>query len=89
MPATAGPAWEVDGGGGGIDRAGPISRDIARTVAVTLLTLTPENAAAASCFITGAACGRYGRLAIRKAETDGWDCAGRALDRGSEGPPSR
>ena len=46
VPATAGPAWEVGGGGVGIDRAGArYLEDMARTVAVTLLTLTPENAA--------------------------------------------
>ena len=45
MPATAGPAWEVGGGGVGINRAGArYLEDMARTVAVTLLTLTPENA---------------------------------------------
>ena len=45
VPATAGPAWEVGGGGVGIDRAGArYLEDMARTVAVTLLTLTPENA---------------------------------------------
>ena len=46
VPATAGPAWEVGGGEGGINRAGArYLEDMARTVAVTLLTLTPENAA--------------------------------------------
>ena len=45
LPATAGPAWEVGGSGVGIDRAGArYLEDMARTVAVTLLTLTPENA---------------------------------------------
>ncbi len=45
VPATAGPAWEVGGGGVGIDRAGArYLEDMARTAAVTLLTLTPENA---------------------------------------------
>ena len=45
VPATSGPAWEVGGGGVGIDRAGArYLEDMARTVAVTLLTLTPENA---------------------------------------------
>ena len=46
VPATAGPSWEVGGGGVGTTRAGAqYLEDMARTVAVTLLTLTPENAA--------------------------------------------
>ncbi len=46
MPATAGPAWELGSGGAGEGRAGArYLEDMARTVAVTLLTLTPENAA--------------------------------------------
>ena len=45
VPAVSGPNWEVGGGGVGIDRAGArYLEDMARTVAVTLLTLTPENA---------------------------------------------
>ena len=41
MPAVTGPAWEVGAG-----RAGArYLEDMARTAAVTLLTLTPENAA--------------------------------------------
>ncbi len=45
VPAVAGPAWEVGGGGVGMNRAGArYLEDMARTVAVTLLTLTPENA---------------------------------------------
>ena len=41
VPAVTGPAWEVGGG-----RAGArYLEDMARTAAVTLLTLTPENAA--------------------------------------------
>ncbi len=45
MPATAGASWEVGGGGVGINQAGArYLEDMARTVAVTLLTLTPENA---------------------------------------------
>ena len=41
VPAITGPAWEVGGG-----RAGArYLEDMARTAAVTLLTLTPENAA--------------------------------------------
>ena len=40
VPAVAGPAWEVGGG-----RAGSrYLEDMGRTIAVTLLTLTPENA---------------------------------------------
>ena len=40
LPAVSGPTWEVGGG-----RAGArYLEDMARTVAVTLLTLTPENA---------------------------------------------
>ena len=40
VPAVTGPAWEVGGG-----RAGArYLEDMARTAAVTLLTLTPENA---------------------------------------------
>ena len=46
VPATAGPAWEIGGGGAGTGLAGArYLEDMARTVAVTLLTLTPENAA--------------------------------------------
>ena len=46
VPAASGPAWEVGGGGVGAGRAGSrYLEDMARTVAVTLLTLTPENAA--------------------------------------------
>ena len=45
VPAATGPAWEVGGGGVGVTRAGArYLEDMARTVAVTLLTLTPENA---------------------------------------------
>ena len=41
VPAVTGPAWEVGGG-----RAGArYLEDMARTAAVTLLTVTPENAA--------------------------------------------
>ena len=40
VPAVAGPAWEVGSGGTGARYL----EDMARTVAVTLLTLTPENA---------------------------------------------
>ena len=41
VPAVSGPVWEVGGG-----RAGArYLEDMARTAAVTLLTLTPENAA--------------------------------------------
>ena len=46
VPATAGPAWEIAGGGAGTGLARTrYLEDMARTVAVTLLTLTPENAA--------------------------------------------
>ena len=46
VPAASGANWEVGGGGVGITRAGArYLEDMARTVAVTLLTLTPENAA--------------------------------------------
>ena len=44
VPATAGPSWAV---GGGAMQGGAGARyleDMARTAAVTLLTLTPENA---------------------------------------------
>ena len=45
VPAASGLSWEVGGNGVGIDRAGArYLEDMARTVAVTLLTLTPENA---------------------------------------------
>ena len=40
VPATAGPAWEVGSRGTGARYL----EDMARTVSVTLLTLTPENA---------------------------------------------
>ncbi len=46
LPAAAGPSWAVGGSGAGEGRAGArYLEDMARTVAVTLLTLTPENAA--------------------------------------------
>ena len=46
LPAASGPAWEVGGSEAGIGPAGTrYLEDMARTVAVTLLTLTPENAA--------------------------------------------
>ena len=46
VPAAAGRAWEIAGGGAGTGLAGArYLEDMARTVAVTLLTLTPENAA--------------------------------------------
>ena len=46
VPAVSGPSWAVGGSGAGIERAGArYLEDMARTVAVTLLTLTPENAA--------------------------------------------
>ena len=41
VPATAGPSWEVGSRGAGARYL----EDMARTVTVTLLTLTPENAA--------------------------------------------
>ena len=45
VPATAGPAWEIAAGGAGAGLAGArYLEDMARTAAVTLLTLTPENA---------------------------------------------
>ena len=40
VPAVAGPGWEVGGGRAGLRYL----EDMGRTVAVTLLTLTPENA---------------------------------------------
>ena len=46
VPAAGGPSWEVGGSGAGMGPAGArYLEDMARTVAVTLLTLTPENAA--------------------------------------------
>ncbi len=46
VPAAAGPSWAVGGSGPGEGRAGArYLEDMARTAAVTLLTLTPENAA--------------------------------------------
>ena len=45
MPAAGGPAWEIGGGAAGSGQAGArYLEDMARTAAVTLLTLTPENA---------------------------------------------
>ena len=45
VPAVSGPALEVGGSGAGAGLAGArYLEDMARTVAVTLLTLTPENA---------------------------------------------
>ena len=46
VPAAAGPAWKVGGSAAGEGLAGArYLEDMARTAAVTLLTLTPENAA--------------------------------------------
>ena len=46
VPAAGGPSWEVGGGAAGAGMAGArYLEDMARTAAVTLLTLTPENAA--------------------------------------------
>ena len=46
VPAAAGPAWAVGGSAAGEGPAGArYLEDMARTMAVTLLTLTPENAA--------------------------------------------
>ena len=45
VPAASGPAWEVGGSAAGVGWAGArYLEDMARTVAVMLLTLTPENA---------------------------------------------
>ena len=45
LPAAAGPEWRVGGSGTGLGPAATrYLEDMARTVAVTLLTLTPENA---------------------------------------------
>ena len=45
LPAAAGPEWRVGGSGAGMGPAAArYLEDMARTVAVTLLTLTPENA---------------------------------------------
>ena len=45
LPAAAGPSWAVGGSGAGLGPAATrYLEDMARTVAVTLLTLTPENA---------------------------------------------
>ena len=45
VPAVSGPSWEVGGGAEGSGLAGArYLEDMARTAAVTLLTLTPENA---------------------------------------------
>ena len=45
VPAVSGPNWEVGGDGVGIGPAGTrYLEDMTSTVAVTLLTLTPENA---------------------------------------------
>ena len=45
VPAVSGPAWAVGGGSLGGRAGARYLEDMARTVAVTLLTLTPENAA--------------------------------------------
>ena len=58
VPSVTGPAWEVGGG-----RAGArYLEDMARTAAVTLLTLTPENAAR-HCHVNSVAFGTAGALA--------------------------
>ena len=45
VPAVAGPAWAVGGSGMQGPSGARYLEDMARTAAVTLLTLTPENAA--------------------------------------------
>ena len=95
VPATAGPSWEVGGGGVGIDRAGArYLEDMARTVAVTLLTLTPENAAhvrrAAARLSHASARGAIGAwVEAEAARMAGRDLASAFYPTGIEADPAR
>ena len=95
VPAVSGPAWEVGGGGVGINRAGArYLEDMARTVAVTLLTLTPENAAhvrlAAARMSHASARGAVGAwVEAEAARMAGRDMASAFYPTGIEADPAR
>ena len=92
VPAVSGPAWEVGGG------AGPAGarylEDMARTVAVTLLTLTPENAghvrAAAARLAPASARGAIGAwVEAEAARMAGRDLASAFYPAAIEADPAR
>ena len=95
VPATAGPAWEVGGAGAGAGLAGArYLEDMARTVAVTLLTLTPENAAhvrlAAARMSHASARGAIGAwVEAEAARMAGRDLASAFYPTGIEADPAR
>ena len=95
VPATSGPAWEVGGGGAGTGLArARYLEDMARTVAVTLLTLTPENAAhvrlAAARLAHASARGAIGAwVEAEAARMAGRDMASAFYPAGIEADPAR
>ena len=94
VPAATGPAWAV-GGGTAEGRAGQrYLEDMARTVAVTLLTLTPENAghvrAAAARMSHASARGAIGAwVEAEAARMAGRDLASAFYPSGIEADPAR
>ena len=92
---TAGPAWEVGGSAAGAGRAGArYLEDMARTVAVTLLTLTPENAShvrlAAARMSHASARGAIGAwVEAEAARMAGHDMASAFYPTGIEADPER
>ena len=95
VPAVSGPALEVGGSGVGIDPAGTrYLEDMARTVAVTLLTLTPENAGhvrlAAARLSHASARGAIGAwVEAEAARMAGRDMASAFYPTGIEADPAR
>ena len=95
VPATAGPAWEIGGSGAGVGPAGArYLEDVARTVAVTLLTLTPENAShvrrAAARLAHASARGAIGAwVEAEAARMAGRDMASAFYPTGIEADPGR
>ena len=95
VPAVAGPSWAVGGGRAGIGAAGArYLEDMARTVAVTLLTLTPENAVhvrgAAARLAHASARGAIGAwVEAEAARMAGRDMASAFYPTGIEADPER
>ena len=95
VPAISGPAWEVGGGEVATNRAGArYLEDMARTAAVTLLTLTPENAAhvrrAAARMSHASARGAIGAwVEAEAARMAGRDMASAFYPAGIEADPAR
>ena len=95
VPAATGPAWAVGGGAAGSGMAGTrYLEDMARTAAVTLLTLTPENAAhvrlAAARMSHASARGAIGAwVEAEAARMAGRDLASAFYPTGIEADPAR